>query len=68
MDLLANLGATALHLRYNAATDCFAALSFINLDWVQRIVDHLPLPASGAFLEGGGTPSPRPESGCRRDA
>jgi ABC-2 type transport system permease protein len=27
-------------------------LSFINLDWVQRIVDYLPLPASGAFLGG----------------
>jgi ABC-2 type transport system permease protein len=29
-------------------------LSFINLDWVQRIVDYLPLPASGAFLGGDG--------------
>jgi ABC-2 type transport system permease protein len=29
-------------------------LSFINLDWVQRIVDYLPLPASGAFLGGSG--------------
>jgi ABC-2 type transport system permease protein len=28
-------------------------LSFINLDWVQRIVDYLPLPVSGAFLGGG---------------
>jgi ABC-2 type transport system permease protein len=27
-------------------------LSFINLDWVQRIVDYLPLPASGSFLGG----------------
>jgi ABC-2 type transport system permease protein len=27
-------------------------LSFISLDWVQRIVDYLPLPASGAFLGG----------------
>ena len=27
-------------------------LSFISLEWVQRIVDHLPLPASGAFLGG----------------
>jgi ABC-2 type transport system permease protein len=29
-------------------------LSFINLDWVQRLVDYLPLPASGAFLGGDG--------------
>jgi ABC-2 type transport system permease protein len=29
-------------------------LSFIHLDWVQRIVDHLPLPASGAILGGSG--------------
>jgi ABC-2 type transport system permease protein len=28
-------------------------LSFIGLDWVQTIVDYLPLPASGAFLGGG---------------
>jgi ABC-2 type transport system permease protein len=28
-------------------------LSFINLDWVEAIVDYLPLPASGAFLGGG---------------
>jgi len=27
-------------------------LSFINLDWVQTIVDYLPLPASGSFLGG----------------
>jgi ABC-2 type transport system permease protein len=27
-------------------------LSFINVDWVQRLVDYLPLPASGAFLGG----------------
>jgi ABC-2 type transport system permease protein len=29
-------------------------LSFISLDWVQTIVHYLPLPASGAFLGGGG--------------
>jgi ABC-2 type transport system permease protein len=29
-------------------------LSFISLDWVEKIVDYLPLPASGAFLGGGG--------------
>lgn len=28
-------------------------LSFIRLDWVEAIVDYLPLPASGAFLGGG---------------
>jgi ABC-2 type transport system permease protein len=28
-------------------------LSFIGLDWVEAIVDYLPLPASGAFLGGG---------------
>jgi ABC-2 type transport system permease protein len=28
-------------------------LSFITLDWVEEIVDYLPLPASGAFLGGG---------------
>jgi ABC-2 type transport system permease protein len=28
-------------------------LSFISLDWVEKIVDYLPLPASGAFLGGG---------------
>jgi len=28
-------------------------LSFIGLDWVETIVDYLPLPASGAFLGGG---------------
>jgi ABC-2 type transport system permease protein len=28
-------------------------LSFISLDWVQRLVDYLPVPASGAFLGGG---------------
>jgi ABC-2 type transport system permease protein len=27
-------------------------LGFISLDWVQTIVDYLPLPASGAFLGG----------------
>lgn len=31
-----------------------SVLSFINLDWVQHIVDYLPLPASGAFLGGSG--------------
>lgn len=29
-------------------------LSFISLNWVQTIVDYLPLPASGAFLGGSG--------------
>ena len=28
-------------------------LSFIGLDWVEAIVEYLPLPASGAFLGGG---------------
>jgi ABC-2 type transport system permease protein len=28
-------------------------LSFIGLDWVETIVNYLPLPASGAFLGGG---------------
>ncbi len=28
-------------------------LSFIGLDWVEAIVNYLPLPASGAFLGGG---------------
>ena len=28
-------------------------LSFIGLDWVEAIVDYLPLPVSGAFLGGG---------------
>ncbi len=28
-------------------------LSFISLDWVETIVNYLPLPASGAFLGGG---------------
>ena len=28
-------------------------LSFISLDWVETVVDYLPLPASGAFLGGG---------------
>ena len=28
-------------------------LSFISLNWVQKVVDYLPLPASGAFLGGG---------------
>ncbi len=28
-------------------------LSFIGLDWVEAILDYLPLPASGAFLGGG---------------
>jgi ABC-2 type transport system permease protein len=28
-------------------------LRFINLDWVQKLVYYLPLPASGAFLGGG---------------
>ena len=27
-------------------------LSFISLNWVQTIVDYLPLPASGSFLGG----------------
>jgi ABC-2 type transport system permease protein len=29
-------------------------LGFIHLDWVEKVVDYLPLPASGAFLGGGG--------------
>jgi ABC-2 type transport system permease protein len=28
-------------------------LVFITLDWVEALVDYLPLPASGAFLGGG---------------
>jgi len=28
-------------------------LSFVSLDWVETIVNYLPLPASGAFLGGG---------------
>jgi ABC-2 type transport system permease protein len=28
-------------------------LTFITVDWVQKIVSYLPLPASGAFLGGG---------------
>jgi ABC-2 type transport system permease protein len=41
-------------------------LSFIHLDWVQRLVDYLPLPASGAFLGETGTPCRRPALGSRR--